>query len=260
MGDVKTSKQYPREREIVLLPLADSIIIIPTYNEIDNIGPMVETIFGLYKDISLLIIDDASPDGTAKKVKELQRAHPQLCLLERKGKLGLGTAYVKGFQWALTKDFDYIFSMDCDFSHDPKYISDLLHEAQRFDLDLVIGSRYIDGIRVINWPFKKLFLSYLASFFIRFLMGMSINDTTSGFKCFTRKALDTLNLDKVFSKNYAFQLEVHYKLWIKELNIKEVPIIFYERKKGRSKMNFSIIIEGILTVFYLKWKKIWGTL
>ena len=219
---------------------------------------MIETVFNLYKDISVIIIDDNSPDGTADKIKKLQNNYPKLFLMERKGKRGLGTAYVEGFKWALKRDYSYVFEMDCDFSHDPKQISDLLSAAT--NNDLVIGSRYIDGIRIINWPFKRLLLSYMASIYIRTVMGIPIKDPTGGFKCFSKKALESLNLEKIFSNGYSFQLELNYKIWSKKLKIKEVPIIFYERRDGQSKMNFSIIMEAILAVFRLRIKKIFRTL
>ena len=241
-----------------MLSFTKTLIIIPTYNEIDNIDSMIGTIFNLYEDISVIIIDDNSPDGTAKKIKQLQKGHSKLFLIERRGKRGLGTAYVQGFKWALQRDYSYVFEMDCDFSHDPKQIPDLLSACTQNDL--VIGSRYIGGIRIINWPFKRLFLSYMASIYIRTVMGIPFKDPTGGFKCFSRKALQTLDLEKIFSNGYSFQLELNYKIWSKGLKIKEVPIIFYERRDGQSKMSFSIIIEAMFAVFHLRLKKIFRTL
>jgi dolichol-phosphate mannosyltransferase len=241
-----------------LLPYDRSLIIIPTYNEIANIARMVKTVFDLSADYSLLVIDDGSPDGTAAAVKEMQQHHSKLHLLERSGKLGLGTAYVAGFKWALERDFQFVFEMDCDFSHDPKDLSVLLEAATKSDL--VIGSRYIDGIRIINWPFKRLLLSYLASIYARFMTGMKLMDTTGGFKCFTRRALEALDLDNIISTGYSFQLELNYKVWCKEMSITEVPIIFYERQDGVSKMNQSIIFEALFAVVLLRWKKIRGEL
>ncbi|MFZ8933032.1 MAG: polyprenol monophosphomannose synthase [Bacteriovoracaceae bacterium] len=240
------------------LPFNKSLIIIPTYNEIDNIERMINTLFDLYPEMNLLIIDDNSPDGTANKVKELQSRFAGLHLMQREGKLGLGTAYVSGFKWALEKDYEFIFEMDCDFSHDPKEVQSLLEAAQTNDL--VIGSRYIDGIRIINWPFKRLLLSYGASIYTRFITGIPIKDTTGGFKCFTRKALKALNLNKIFSNGYSFQLELNYKVWSKGLKIKEVPIIFYERRDGQSKMGGGIIFEAVFAVFFLRFKRILGSL
>jgi len=241
-----------------LLPFKESLIIIPTYNEIDNIERMITTLLGLYPEVSVLIIDDGSPDGTAKKVKELQEKYPQLNLLERSGKLGLGTAYVTGFKWALGKGYNYIFEMDCDFSHDPTAVKDLLVAAQNHDL--AIGSRYINGIRIINWPFRRLLLSYMASIYTRFVTGIPVFDTTGGFKCFSRKALETLNLDQIISSGYIFQLELNYKVWLKGLKIIEVPITFYERRDGQSKMGGGIIFEALWAVLRLRLKKIFGTI
>ncbi|MDH5581185.1 MAG: polyprenol monophosphomannose synthase [Bdellovibrionales bacterium] len=241
-----------------ILPFEKSLVIIPTYNEIDNVERMINTLFDLYPKMHLLIIDDNSPDGTAQKVKELQSSFPNLHLMERKGKLGLGTAYVAGFKWALERDYEYIFEMDCDFSHDPKEVQSLLEAAQTNDL--VIGSRYINGIRIINWPFKRLLLSYGASIYTRFITGIPVKDTTGGFKCFTRKALKALNLDKIFSNGYSFQLELNYKIWSKGLRIKEVPIIFYERRDGQSKMGGGIIFEAVFAVFFLRFKRMLGSL
>ena len=240
------------------LPFNQSLIIIPTFNEIDNIEKMINSLFGLYPEISLLIIEDGSPDGTALVVKQLMKIYPHLFMIERKGKLGLGTAYVTGFQYALEKNYQFIFEMDCDFSHDPIAVKDLL--AAALDNDLVIGSRYIDGIRIINWPFKRLLLSYCASIYTRFITGIDIFDTTGGFKCFTRKALLSLDLSNIISNGYSFQLELNYKIWVKGMRIKEVPIIFYERRDGQSKMNGSIIFEAVFAVFFLRIKKMLGKL
>lgn len=242
-----------------MLPFDKTVIIIPTYNEIDNIERMITTLFELYPAVSLLIIEDGSPDGTADVVKKYQEKFPNnLFMIQRTGKLGLGTAYITGFKWALEREYQYVFEMDCDFSHDPKQVQDLLEAAQ--SNDLVIGSRYIDGIRIINWPFKRLLLSYLASIYTRFVTGIPVFDTTGGFKCFTRKALEALNLDNIISKGYIFQLELNYKVWSSGLKVKEVPIIFYERRDGESKMGGGIIFEALFAVIRLKVKKIFGTL
>jgi dolichol-phosphate mannosyltransferase len=219
---------------------------------------MIRTLFGLYPAISVLIIEDGSPDGTANVVKRLMSEFKNLVMIERKGKLGLGTAYIAGFKWALQKNFQYIFEMDCDFSHDPNQVSDLLAEAENFDL--VIGSRYIDGIRIINWPIQRLLLSYGASVYTRFITGIPVYDTTGGFKCFKRNALMALDLDRIISNGYSFQLELNYKIWAKGLKIKEVPIIFYERRNGQSKMGGGIIVEAIFAVFRLRLKKMFGSL
>jgi len=242
-----------------MLPFDKTLVIIPTYNEIDNIERMISTMLSMHQGISLLIIEDGSPDGTADVVKRLQKEHPEnLHMIERTGKLGLGTAYVTGFKWALERDYEYVFEMDCDFSHDPKQVPDLLEAAQTNDL--VIGSRYIDGIRIINWPFKRLLLSYLASIYTRFVTGIPVQDTTGGFKCFTRKALSSLNLDNIVSTGYIFQLELNYKIWSLGMNVKEVPIIFYERRDGQSKMAGGIIFEALFAVLRLRVMKTFGTL
>jgi len=238
-----------------LLPYHQTLIIIPTYNEIDNIEKMITTLFALYPAISLLIIEDGSPDGTADVVKKFQQQYPNnLFMIERTGKLGLGTAYVTGFKWALERKYEFVFEMDCDFSHDPKQIPDLLTAAQTNDL--VIGSRYIDGIRIINWPFKRLLLSYLASIYTRFVTSIPVFDTTGGFKCFNRRALESINLDDIISSGYIFQLELNYKVWSRGLNVKEVPIIFYERRDGQSKMAGGIIFEALFAVLRLRWRRL----
>lgn len=240
------------------LPWEKSLIIIPTYNEIMNIERMIDTIFEKYPKVSLLIIEDGSPDGTADIVKKKMESNSNLHIIERTGKLGLGTAYITGFKWALENDYDFIFEMDCDFSHDPDSVKDLLAAAQ--ENDLVIGSRYIDGIRIINWPFRRLLLSYCASIYTRFMTGIPVQDTTGGFKCFTRKALKSLNLDKIISNGYIFQLELNYKVWAQGLSVKEVPIIFYERRDGQSKMGGGIIFEAFFNVINLRLRKILGML
>jgi dolichol-phosphate mannosyltransferase len=240
------------------LPFDKTLVIIPTYNEIDNIEKMIRTLFEMYPAISLLIIEDGSPDGTAQVVKTLQTAFKNLHMIERKGKLGLGTAYITGFRWALERSYEYVFEMDCDFSHDPKQIPDLLEAATTHDL--VIGSRYVDGIRIINWPFRRLLLSYCASIYTRAITGIPVFDTTGGFKCFKRSALQSLNFERIISNGYSFQLELNYKIWVKGLKIKEVPIIFYERRDGQSKMGGGIILEAIFAVFRLRLKNVFGTL
>lgn len=240
------------------LPFDQSLIIIPTYNEIDNIEKMIRTLFNLYPEISVLIIEDGSPDGTANVIKGLMKVHPKLAIIERVGKMGLGSAYIAGFKWALARDYQYIFEMDCDFSHDPNQIPDLLAAAANHDL--VIGSRYKDGIRIINWPFRRLLLSYGASIYTRFITGIPVHDTTGGFKCFRRAALLSLDFDKVISNGYSFQLELNYKIWAKGFRLIEVPIIFYERRDGQSKMGGGIIIEAIFAVFRLRLKRLFGTL
>ena len=241
------------------LPFHKTLLIIPTYNEIDNIDKMLATLTTLYPTLNVLIIDDGSPDGTANVVKQYELKFPNTIFLkQRTGKLGLGTAYIAGFQWALERNYDFVFEMDCDFSHDPQDIPRLLEAAQNYDL--VIGSRYIDGIRIINWPFHRLLLSYCAGIYTRKITGLEVFDPTGGFKCFTRKALASLNLDRIFSNGYSFQIELNYKIWASGLKIKEVPIIFTERRDGQSKMSGTIIHEAILAVIKLRIRKILGIL
>ena len=241
-----------------MLPYNKSVIIIPTYNEAENIEKMTSALLGQYQDLSLLIIDDGSPDGTANIVKKMQKIYPTLHLIERGKKLGIGTAYIAGFNWALKNGYEFIFEMDCDFSHSPQDIPRLLEAAQT--ADLVIGSRYVDGISIVNWPMKRLLLSYCASIYTRFLTGIPIKDTTGGFKCFKKTALESLNFDKIISNGYSFQLEVNYKIWSKGLKIKEVPIIFYERRNGQSKMDKSIVFEALFAVFFLRLRRVFGIL
>lgn len=241
-----------------MLPYNRSLVIVPTYNEIDNIQRMLETLTSLYPELSILIIEDGSPDGTADVVKSFMNSNNKIHIIERTGKLGLGTAYIAGFKWALERDYDYIFEMDCDFSHDPKDIPTLLEAAQTNDL--VIGSRYIDGIRIINWPMHRLLLSYFAGVYTRIITGLKVLDATGGFKCFNKSALKSLNLEKVFSNGYSFQIELNFKIWAKGLKVKEVPIVFTERRDGQSKMSGGIVWEAIFAVMKLRLRKIFGAL
>lgn len=233
-----------------MLPYAKSLVIIPTYNESDNVENMLKALNSLYPELSILIVDDGSPDGTAKLVKSYQVAHSNVHMLERSGKLGLGTAYITGFKWALEKGFEFIFEMDCDFSHDPKDVEDLLKAAQ--SCDLAIGSRYIGGIRILNWPMKRLLLSYFASIYTRIITGMKIQDATGGFKCFKASTLQQIDLNQIFSNGYSFQIELNYKTWKKGLKLQEVPITFSERRVGQSKMSRKIIWEAVWAVWRLK--------
>jgi dolichol-phosphate mannosyltransferase len=234
------------------------IIIIPTYNEIDNIEKMIEQIFSFDHPIDILVIDDNSPDGTGIRVKQLMQSYENLHLLEREGKLGLGTAYVAGFKYALQYKYDYIFEMDADFSHDPKEIPNFLKAIK--EADLVIGSRYITGINVVNWPLRRLFLSYFANRYTSIVTGLPLRDSTGGYKCFRRIVLETINLDNIRSGGYSFQIEVNLKAWEKGFRIKEIPIIFVDRAVGKSKMSKAIIREAVWMVWKLKIRSILGRL
>lgn len=235
-----------------------ALVIVPTYNESDNIHPMIEKLFGLYPQISVLIIDDNSPDGTAQIVTSLQQRFPNLYLLQRAGKLGLGTAYITGFKWALERKFEFIFEMDCDFSHDPQELQNFLEAIE--SADLVIGSRYINGIRICNWSMGRLLLSYCASIYVRLVTGIPVEDTTGGFKCFRRKVLEGLNFKKIQSNGYSFQIELNYLTWAKGYRVKEIPITFYERRLGESKMGKNIVFEALFMVVKLRIKNLLGIL
>ncbi len=241
-----------------MLPFNQSLLIIPTYNEIMNIEKMLTRITTLYPDLDILIIEDGSPDGTAEVVKKFMEENKHINIIERTGKLGLGTAYITGFKWALDREYQFIFEMDCDFSHDPEDIPRLLEAAQTHEL--VIGSRYIGGIRIINWPMHRLLLSYFAGVYTRIITGLNILDATGGFKCFSRKGLESLNLDRVFSNGYSFQIELNFKIWAKGLRVKEVPIVFTERRDGESKMSGGIVYEAVFAVLKLRLRKIFGML
>ena len=233
-----------------MLPYSKSLVIIPTYNESDNVENMLTTLNGLYPELSILVIEDGSPDGTAAIVKKYQATHPNVHMIERQGKLGLGTAYITGFKWALDKGYEFVFEMDCDFSHDPKDIQGLLAAAQ--NCDLAIGSRYIGGIRILNWPMKRLLLSYFASIYTQIITGMKIQDATGGFKCFRASTLRQIDLNKIFSNGYSFQIELNYKTWKKGLKLQEVPITFSERREGQSKMSRKIIYEAVWAVWRMR--------
>lgn len=235
--------------------MSDSLVIIPTYNEKDNIEAMIRKVFSLPIEIELLVIDDNSPDGTRTIVKKLQLEFPEkLHLMERAGKLGLGTAYIAGFKWALERNFNYICEMDCDFSHNPDDLILLIKACKEEGADLAIGSRYITGVNVVNWPMGRVIMSYYASAYVRFVTRMPVRDTTAGFKCYTRKVLETITLDNIKLKGYAFQIEMKFTTWKFGFKIKEVPIIFTERKLGASKMSGGIFNEAVWGVIKMKVK------
>ncbi len=235
-----------------------TLIIIPTYNEIDNIEKLLEQVLAKSETIEVLVIDDNSPDGTALRVKFMQSSEPRIHLLERPGKMGLGSAYVTGFKYALERDYDYIIEMDADFSHNPEDIPLLLNAAKKYDL--VIGSRYCEGVNIIHWPIKRLLISYFASKYVRTITRMPIKDPTSGFKCFQRKVLENIDLDKILSDGYAFQIEMNFRAWVKGFHIKEIPIVFTERKNGVSKMSRKIVWEAAWMVWRLEFMRILGLL
>lgn len=233
--------------------MADSIVIIPTYNEKDNIENIINAVFSLEKEFEVLIIDDNSPDGTASIVKGLQNKYPdRLHIVERKGKLGLGTAYIAGFKWALDHNYEYIFEMDADFSHNPNDLPKLYNACAKEGGDMAIGSRYKSGVNVVNWPMGRVIMSYYASAYVRFITGMPIRDTTAGFKCYTKKVLETIDLDKIKLKGYAFQIEMKFTAWKFGFNIIEVPIIFTDRQLGTSKMSGGIFNEAVWGVIKMK--------
>lgn len=237
--------------------MSDSIVIIPTYNEKENIENIIRYVFSLSKPFHVLVIEDNSPDGTAAIVKSLMKEFPgQLFIEERKGKLGLGTAYIHGFKWALKHSYEYIFEMDADFSHNPDDLLKLYHACHVDKADMSIGSRYITGVNVVNWPMGRVLMSYYASAYVRLVTGLSIRDTTAGFVCYSRRVLETIDLDKVRFTGYAFQIEMKFTAVKLGFDVKEVPIIFTDRTLGESKMNNSIFTEAIFGVMQLRFKKI----
>ncbi|MBQ1938078.1 MAG: polyprenol monophosphomannose synthase [Bacteroidales bacterium] len=237
--------------------MSRNIVIIPTYNEKENVEKIIRKVFSLYEDFSILIIDDGSPDGTANIVKGLQGEFPErLFLIERSGKLGLGTAYITGFKWCCEHGYDYIFEMDADFSHNPEDLARLLNACQENGVGLSVGSRYCNGISVINWPIGRVLISYFASVYVRKVLGVKVYDSTSGFICYRRELLETLDLDKVKMKGYGFQIEMKYSTYKLGFKIKEVPIIFVDRTEGTSKMSSGIFGEAFWGVMKLKMRKI----
>jgi dolichol-phosphate mannosyltransferase len=233
--------------------MTDALVIIPTYNEKENIVRIVDAVLHQEYAYDLLIIDDGSPDGTAQIVKDLiPKYEGRLHLEERKGKLGLGTAYIHGFKWALARQYNYVFEMDADFSHDPADLKKLYEACKDEGNDLAIGSRYVTGVNVVNWPMSRVLLSYFASKYVRIITGMPICDTTAGFKCYTREVLETINFDKIHFVGYAFQIEMKFKTWKYGFKIKEVPVIFTDRQEGVSKMSSGIFKEAVFGVIKLK--------
>ena len=233
--------------------MSNKVVIIPTYKEKENIENIIRVVFNLPEPFDILIIDDNSPDGTADIVKNLIKEFPErLHIIERSGKLGLGTAYITGFKWSLEHGYDYIFEMDADFSHPPEDLTNLYNACHNDGYDMAIGSRYISGVNVVNWPMGRIMMSYYGSMYVRIVTRMKIMDTTAGFVCYTRKVLDAIDLDKIKMKGYGFQIEMKFTAWKKKFKIKEVPIIFTDRKQGTSKMSGGIFGEAVWGVLKMK--------
>lgn len=238
----------------------EKLVIIPTYNELENIRDISMAVMDLEGKFELLIIDDNSPDGTAEEVKKLQKELPdRIHLIQRKGKLGLGTAYIEGFHYALSNGYQYIFEMDADFSHNPSDLIKLYEACAEEGFDMAIGSRYITGVNVVNWPMGRVLMSFFASKYVQFITGMPIKDATAGFKCYTRKVLESIRLDRIKFIGYAFQIEMKFTTWKLGFKIKEVPIIFTDRTKGTSKMNTHIFKEAVWGVVYMKFLSFFKT-
>ena len=229
------------------------LVIVPTYNEIENISKIVAAVMKLSPDMDLLVVDDGSPDGTGAKIKELQEEHDErLHLIEREGKLGLGTAYIKGFKWAIEKGYLYICEMDADFSHNPNDLLLLFDACENHSADVAIGSRYVSGVNVVNWPMSRVLISYFASVYVRLITRMKVRDATAGFVCYRKEVLEVIDLDKIRFKGYAFQIEMKFKAWKYRFRLEEVPIIFTDRKEGTSKMSGTIVSEAVFGVIRLK--------
>ncbi len=235
-----------------------SLVIIPTYNEMENIPRLIPAVLSQDESIDILIVDDNSPDGTANYVEQITQNNTRVHLIKRSGKLGLGTAYITGFKYALQNNYDYVFEMDADFSHDPNEIRNFLEAIK--NNDLVLGSRYIHGVRVLNWPMRRLLLSFFASVYTRIITGMPVRDATGGFKCFRRKVLEAIDLDKIKSNGYSFQIEMTFKAYKKGFKFVEIPIVFVDRVKGKSKMSKKIVFEAVTMVWKLRLQNIFGTL
>lgn len=241
--------------------MSNALVVIPTYNEIENIEPLLRDIILLQRDFDILVVDDNSPDGTSALVEKLIKEYPNnIFLLKRTSKLGLGTAYIAGFKWALKRHYDFIFEMDADFSHNPKDLLRLYSACENENCDMAIGSRYVTGVNVVNWPMNRVLLSWGASRYVRWITGMKIDDTTAGFICYRRHVLETINLDAIKFVGYAFQIEMKFKTYLSKFKIKEVPVIFTDRTKGTSKMSKGIISEAIFGVLTMKLKSIFKIL
>ena len=237
--------------------MSDSLVIIPTYNEKENIEKIIRKVFSLDKSFHVLVIEDGSPDGTADVVKGLQKEFSDnLHIEERSGKLGLGTAYIHGFKWALNKDYQFVFEMDADFSHNPDDLIRLYNACSSEGGEVAIGSRYVKGVNIVNWPISRLLMSFFASKYVRFITGMPIHDSTAGFKCYKREVLETINFNKIQFVGYAFQIEMKFKSWKYGFNVVEVPVIFTDRTEGTSKMSGGIFFEAVFGVLQMKIKSL----
>ena len=235
-----------------------SLVIIPTFNEAENINSLLPAVLSQAPNIDILIIDDNSPDGTARLVRDMMSVDSRIKLLERPGKMGLGTAYVRGFKFAIEHGYDFVFEMDADFSHSPKEIPNFLKKIQEYDL--VLGSRYINGVRVLNWPMRRLLLSFSANVYTQILTGLPVRDATGGFKCFRREVLESIDLDRVKSNGYAFQIEMSFKAWKKGFRLAEIPIIFLDRRSGVSKMSRKIVYEAVFMLWTLRLRSLFNRL
>jgi dolichol-phosphate mannosyltransferase len=243
------------------MQMADkTLVIIPTYNELENITELVPEILNRYRslDLDILVVDDNSPDGTGNYIADLSKSESRVKLLRRSGKLGLGSAYIEGFRYALKNSYDYIFEMDADYSHSPKEIKNFLKAIKKYDL--VLGSRYVSGVNVVNWPIKRLLLSYFANKYTRIITGLPVHDATGGFKCFKRSVLESIDLNNIKSTGYTFQIEMTFKAWKKGFSIGEIPIIFIDRSAGQSKMSRKIVREAIFMVWKLRIRSMLGLL
>jgi dolichol-phosphate mannosyltransferase len=239
----------------------DTLVIIPTFNESDNIPKLIDRLMEITPEVDLLVVDDGSPDGTADIVRSKMERYPgRIHLIEREGKLGLGTAYVRGFHYALEHHYAYVCEMDADFSHNPDDVPRLITAVMNGEADVAVGSRYSKGISIVNWPLRRLILSYCANLYARFITGLPIKDTTAGFKCIHRKVLEAIDLDDIRSNGYAFQIEIHFRAWKAGFRLKEVSIIFREREEGVSKMSKAIVREAVWRVWALKWRSLIGRL
>lgn len=237
--------------------MSKAVVVVPTYNEIENIERLLRTVFSLQREFHILVVDDNSPDGTGQCVEENIKNYPnRLFVIHREGKTGLGTAYIAGFKWALQHGYDYVFEMDADFSHNPNDLIRLFNACYKDDYDMAIGSRYVKGVNVVNWPMSRVLMSWLASKYVQFVMRIDIFDTTAGFICYKRKVLEKINLDNIRFVGYAFQIEMKFKAHLSNFKIKEVPVIFRDRTQGESKMSSGIISEAIFGVLILKFKSI----